>query len=181
MATVRRIRTVQTEGGREVGRELDFYHLDAIIAVGYRVNSREATQFRIWATQVRREYLLKGFALDDERFKQGKRLGKDYFDELIKIEEAARRAVVRQGRELDDDPCPILRCPESRLTRKLLPIALAAQTGRDQAGVGSVDLDGRVAKLICRACGYRVWSSLCRKHPGLSLRSGSRGWAFAST
>jgi hypothetical protein len=83
MATVRRIRTVQIEGGREVGRELDFYHLDAIIAVGYRVNSREATQFRIWATQVLREYLIKGFVVDDERLKQGKRLGKDYFDELL--------------------------------------------------------------------------------------------------
>jgi hypothetical protein len=83
MATVRKIRTVQTEGGREVGRDLDFFNLDAIIAVGYRVNSREATQFRIWATQVLREYLVKGFVLDDERLKQGKRLGKDYFDELL--------------------------------------------------------------------------------------------------
>jgi hypothetical protein len=83
MATVRKIRTVQTEGEREVGRDLDFYNLDAIIAVGYRVNSREATQFRVWATQVLREYLVKGFVLDDERLKQGKRLGKDYFDELL--------------------------------------------------------------------------------------------------
>lgn len=83
MATVRKHRTVQTEGGREVGRDLDFYNLDAIIAVGYRVNSREATQFRIWATQVLREYLIKGFVLDDDRLKQGKRLGKDYFDELL--------------------------------------------------------------------------------------------------
>jgi hypothetical protein len=57
--------------------------LDAIIAVGYRVNSRQATQFRIWATQVLREYLIKGFVLDDERLKQGKRFGKDYFDELL--------------------------------------------------------------------------------------------------
>jgi hypothetical protein len=62
---------------------VDFYNLDAIIAVGYRVNSREATQFRIWATQVLREYLVKGFVLDDERLKQGKRFGKDYFDELL--------------------------------------------------------------------------------------------------
>ena len=62
---------------------MDFYNLDAIIAVGYRVNSREATQFRIWATQVLREFLVKGFVLDDERLKQGKRLGKDYFDELL--------------------------------------------------------------------------------------------------
>ena len=83
LATVRKIRTVQTEGGREVERDLDFYNLDAIIAVGYRVNSREATHFRIWATRVLREYLIKGFVLDDERLKQGKRLSKDYFDELL--------------------------------------------------------------------------------------------------
>jgi hypothetical protein len=81
--TIRKYRIVQTEGTRAVSRELDFYNLDAIIGVGYRVNSREATQFRIWATQVLREYLIKGFVLDDERLKQGKRLGKDYFDELL--------------------------------------------------------------------------------------------------
>jgi hypothetical protein len=83
VATTRKIRVVQTEGTRTVAREVDFYNLDAIIAVGYRVNSREATQFRIWATQVLREYLIKGFVLDDERLKQGKRFGKDYFDELL--------------------------------------------------------------------------------------------------
>ena len=83
MATIRKYRIVQTEGAREVAREVDFYNLDAIIAVGYRVNSRQATQFRIWATQVLREYLIKGFVLDDERLKQGKRFGKDYFDELL--------------------------------------------------------------------------------------------------
>ena len=83
IATIRKYRIVQTEGTRAVSRELDFYNLDAIIGVGYRVNSREATQFRIWATQVLREYLIKGFVLDDERLKQGKRLGKDYFDELL--------------------------------------------------------------------------------------------------
>lgn len=60
-----------------------FYNLDAIIAVGYRVNSFEATQFRIWATKTLREYIVKGFVLDDERLKQGKRFGKDYFDELL--------------------------------------------------------------------------------------------------
>ena len=83
VATIRKFRIVQSEGTREVARDLEFYNLDAIIAVGYRVNSREATQFRIWATQVLREYLIKGFVLDDERLKQGKHLGKDYFDELL--------------------------------------------------------------------------------------------------
>ena len=61
----------------------NFYNLDAIIAVGYRVNSKQATQFRIWATKVLREFIIKGFVLDDERLKQGSRFGKDYFDELL--------------------------------------------------------------------------------------------------
>lgn len=82
-ATVKGILTVQAEGGREVSRKLEYYNLDAIIAVGYRVNSRQATQFRIWATQTLREFIIKGFVLDDERLKQGKRFGKDYFDELL--------------------------------------------------------------------------------------------------
>ena len=60
-----------------------FYNLDAIIAVGYRVNSYQATQFRIWATITLREFIIKGFVLDDERLKQGKYFGKDYFDELL--------------------------------------------------------------------------------------------------
>lgn len=82
-ATVKEILTVQQEGTRQVSRNLAYYNLDAIIAVGYRVNSYEATQFRIWATQTLREYIIKGFVLDDERLKQGKRFGKDYFDELL--------------------------------------------------------------------------------------------------
>jgi hypothetical protein len=82
-ATIRRFRIVQQEGTRQVSREVEFYSLDAIIAVGYRVNSRQATQFRIWATQVLREFLMKGFVLDDQRLQQGSRFGKDYFDELL--------------------------------------------------------------------------------------------------
>jgi hypothetical protein len=82
-ATARKIRVVQKEGVREISRELDFYNLDAIIAVGYRVNSYQATQFRIWATKTLREFIIKGFVMDDERLKQGQRFGKDYFDELL--------------------------------------------------------------------------------------------------
>ena len=82
-ATVRRILRVQREGNREVGREIEFYNLDAIISVGYRVNSAQATQFRIWATQTLRDFIVKGFVLDDERLKLNKRFGKDYFDELL--------------------------------------------------------------------------------------------------
>jgi len=81
--TIRKFRIVQMEGNREVSREVDFYNLDAVIAVGYRVNSYQATQFRIWATKTLREYIIKGFVLDDERLKQGQRFGKDYFDELL--------------------------------------------------------------------------------------------------
>ncbi|MCK4359300.1 MAG: virulence RhuM family protein [Candidatus Cloacimonetes bacterium] len=83
-STVRKIRTVQFEGNREVSRNLEFYNLDAIISVGYRVNSYQATQFRIWATKMLKEFIIKGFVLDDERLKQGGRFfGKDYFDELL--------------------------------------------------------------------------------------------------
>lgn len=82
-ATIRKFRRVQIEGGREVERDLDHYSLDAIIAVGYRVNSKQATQFRIWATATLKEFVIKGFVLDDERLKLNKRFGKDYFDELI--------------------------------------------------------------------------------------------------
>ena len=82
-ATIRKFRIVQLEGGREVEREVEHYSLDAIIAVGYRVNSKQATQFRIWATNTLKEFVIKGFVLDDERLKFNKRLGMDYFDELI--------------------------------------------------------------------------------------------------
>ena len=81
-ATIRKIRIVQKEGVREVSREVEFYNLDVIIAVGYRVNSKRATQFRIWATKTLREYLIKGFVLDDERMKQGGDRAR-YFQELF--------------------------------------------------------------------------------------------------
>ena len=83
-ATVRNFRTVQQEGERSVTRELEYYNLDAIISVGYRVNSSKATQFRIWATKALKEYIIKGFVLDDSRLKQGQTVfGKDYFKELL--------------------------------------------------------------------------------------------------
>ena len=83
-ATVRNFRTVQLEGTRDVSRDLEYYNLDAIISVGYRVNSTKATQFRIWATQTLKEYIIKGFVLDDNRLKQGQAIfGKDYFKELL--------------------------------------------------------------------------------------------------
>ena len=82
--TTEEISVVQKEGTRSVKRNVTFYNLDAIISVGYRVNSAKATKFRIWATNVLKEYIKKGFVLDDERLKQGENVfGKDYFRELL--------------------------------------------------------------------------------------------------
>lgn len=82
-STIKIFLTVRQEGSRTVNRSVKHYNLDAIIAVGYRVNSKQATHFRQWATQVLKEYIIKGFALDDDRLKQAKTvLGKDYFQEL---------------------------------------------------------------------------------------------------
>ena len=82
-ATIRKFRIVQKEGGREVARNVDFYNLDAIISVGYRVNSVRATQFRQWATQVLREFAIKGYVLDKKRMENGTFLGEDYFERLL--------------------------------------------------------------------------------------------------
>jgi len=81
--TIRKFRTVQTEGNRKVAREVDFYNLDAIISVGYRVNSVRATQFRQWATGVLREFAIKGYILDRKRMENGSFLGEDYFERLL--------------------------------------------------------------------------------------------------
>lgn len=82
-STIRNFRIVRQEGNRQVARDIAFYNLDAIIAVGYRVNSKQATQFRIWATSVLREYVVKGFALNDDMLKNGRPFGQDYFRELL--------------------------------------------------------------------------------------------------
>ena len=81
-STVRNYRTVQVEGGREVARNIDFYNLDMIIAIGFRVRSSTGTKFRIWAKDRLKEYITKGFVLNDDRFKNGNTMG--YFDELQK-------------------------------------------------------------------------------------------------
>ncbi len=82
-ATIRKFRIVQTEGKREVTRAVDHYSLEAILAVGYRVRSSRGTQFRQWATAQLQELLVKGFVMDDDRLKEGKSIGQDYFDELL--------------------------------------------------------------------------------------------------
>lgn len=102
-ATTRKIRTVQKEGSRSVERELLFYNLDAIISVGYRVNSCRATHFRIWATGVLKEYMIKGFAMNDERLKQGKAaFGKDYFHELLERVRSIRASERRIWQQITD-------------------------------------------------------------------------------
>ena len=82
-ATAEYFSVVQKEGTREVNRNLKYYNLDAIIAVGYRVNSKKATRFRQWAIKILKEYITKGFVLNDEMLKNGRPFGKDYFDELL--------------------------------------------------------------------------------------------------
>lgn len=79
--TTEKISVVRQEGTRKVKRELEFYNLDAIIAVGYRVNSKKTTKFRIWATKILKDYMIKGFAIDTEKMKNGPKFGKDYYAE----------------------------------------------------------------------------------------------------
>lgn len=101
--TVRNFRTVQQEGERQVNRDIEYYNLDAIISVGYRVNSSKATQFRIWATQTLKEYIIKGFVLDDNRLKQGQTLfGKDYFKELLRRVRSIRASERRIYQQVTD-------------------------------------------------------------------------------
>jgi len=119
-ATVKEILTVQKEGDREVSRQLEYYNLDAIISVGYRVNSAQATRFRIWATKTLNEYLIKGFALDDERLKQGDTLfGKDYFDELLERIREIRASERRFYQKITDiyAQCSIDYDPNSEITQ----------------------------------------------------------------
>lgn len=102
-STTEEFSVVQQEGSRKVKRKIKFYNLDAIISVGYRVNSRKATHFRIWATGVLKEYMIKGFAMDDERLKQGKTaFGKDYFRELLERVRSIRASERRIWQQITD-------------------------------------------------------------------------------
>lgn len=99
------------------------YNLDAIISVGYRVNSSRATQFRIWATETLKEYMIKGFVLDDERLKNGKHFGKDYFEELLERVRSIRASERRIYLKITDifQECSIDYNPKSPVTREFLP------------------------------------------------------------
>ena len=102
-STVSKMEIVQTEGSRSVTRKVDFYNLDAIISVGYRVNSKRATHFRQWASGVLKEYMIKGFVLDDDRLKQGNdAFGKDYFRELLERVRSIRASERRIWQQITD-------------------------------------------------------------------------------
>ena len=101
--TISILEIVQQEGNRDITRKIEFYSLDAIISVGYRVNSAKATQFRIWATKTLKEFITKGFVIDDERLKQGKTaFGKDYFRELLERVRSIRASERRIWQQITD-------------------------------------------------------------------------------
>ena len=120
-ATISKMETVVNRGFRgEVVQAVDFYSLDAIISVGYRVNSRRATHFRIWATSVLKEYMIKGFVLDDDRLKQGElTFGKDYFRELLERVRSIRASERRIWQKITDifAECSIDYDPDDTVTR----------------------------------------------------------------
>ena len=118
-ATIRKIPILQLEGQREVNRPQLMYNLDVIIAVGYRVNSYQATQFRIWATSVLKELIIKGFVLDDERLKQGKHFGVDYFDDLLERIREIRTSERRYYQKITDvyAECSVDYDPKSETTQ----------------------------------------------------------------
>ena len=101
-STTEKISVVRKEGNRNVNRELEFYNLDAIIAVGYRVNSKKATKFRIWATKILKDYMIKGFVIDTEKMKNGPKFGKDYYDELLQTIKEIRLSERRQYQKITD-------------------------------------------------------------------------------
>lgn len=101
-ATISILETVQQEGARQVTRKLEYFNLDAVISVGYRVNSAQATQFRIWATQLIKDYIIKGFAMDDERLKNGRFFGQDYFRELLERVRSIRASERRIYQQITD-------------------------------------------------------------------------------
>ena len=101
-STISKMEMVRKEGNRNVNRELEFYNLDAIIAVGYRVNSKKATKFRIWATKILKDYMIKGFVIDAPKMKNGPKFGKDYYDELLQTIKEIRLSERRQYQKITD-------------------------------------------------------------------------------
>ena len=101
-STIRNFLTVQNEGNRTVKRNIDYYNLDLIIAVGYRTNSKKATKFRQWATEVLKSYIIKGYSINKEKLKNPNKYGKDYFDELLEIIKEIRTSERRFYQKVTD-------------------------------------------------------------------------------
>ena len=101
-STVGNFPTVQTEGNRKVSRNIDYYNLDMIIAVGYRTNSKKATKFRQWATEILKSYIIKGYSINKEKLKNPNKYGKDYFDELLEIIKEIRTSERRFYQKVTD-------------------------------------------------------------------------------
>ncbi len=119
LSTIGKVPIVENEGSREVKRNIQFYNLDAILSVGYRVNSFQATQFRIWATTILKEYIIKGFAMDDDRLKNGRYFGKDYFKELLERVRSIRASERRVYQQITDifAECSFDYNPKSEITK----------------------------------------------------------------
>jgi hypothetical protein len=119
-ATISKMEIVQREGSRDVKRSVEFYNLDAIIAVGYRVNSKKATKFRQWATKTLHEYIQKGFVLNDDMLKNGRPFGRDYFDELLSRIREIRASERRAYQKIADvfEQCSYDYDKDSELTRE---------------------------------------------------------------
>lgn len=121
MATISKMEIVQVEGSREVARIHTLYNLDAIISVGYRVNSKEATRFRIWATNILKEYTIKGYTLNREQLEQGNKIfGKDYFKDLLETIRSIRASERRIYQQITDifAECSLDYDPHSPITRE---------------------------------------------------------------
>jgi len=118
-STCAKIAQVQNEGDRTITRNIEHYNLDMIISIGYRVNSLIATRFRQWATQTLKEYMIKGFAMDDERLKGGGRFGKDYFKELLERVRSIRASERRIYQQITDifAECSVDYDPISQITK----------------------------------------------------------------
>ena len=159
-ATIRKFRIVQKEGNRDVTREVNYYNLDSIISVGYRVNSAKATRFRIWATKTLREFIIKGFVLDDERLKNGRYFGKDYFDELLERIREIRASERRFYQKITDiyAQCSIDYDPNDAITKTFYATAQNklhwAITGQTAAGIIASRADASKANM-----GLTTWKN----------------------
>ena len=140
------------EGKKQV-KSVKYYTLDAIISVGYRINSRQATQFRIWATQILREYIIKGFAMDDERLKNGRFFGQDYFKELLERVRSIRASERRIYQQITDifAECSIDYDPQSDITKSFYAMvqnkfhfAITGQTAAEIIHTSAEDVRSRV-------------------------------------